>query len=132
EVAALYSSSELIGSGYLLPLEGLAAHTDDGATMSVLLDADGDLDAAHRAIDEVLTSAPGANVRDQAEFREAQRATIDGVLNLMLGLLLLAIIIALLGITNTLALAVIERTREIGLLRAVGMERGQTRRMVLW
>jgi putative ABC transport system permease protein len=76
--------------------------------------------------------SPGAEVQDQAQFREAQEASIDGVLNLMLGLLALAILIALLGITNTLALAVIERTREIGLLRAVGMERRQTRRMVLW
>jgi putative ABC transport system permease protein len=133
EVSALYGSSELIGTGYLLAQEGLAAHGQEGSDMALLASADGDLDAARAAIDEALASAaPGANVSDQAEFREAQEESIDTVLNLMLGLLMLAIVIALLGITNTLALAVIERTREIGLLRAVGMERRQTRRMVLW
>jgi putative ABC transport system permease protein len=133
EVGALYGSSELIGSGYLLAQEGLTAHGQEGSDMALLAGAAGDLDAARAAIDDTLAdAAPGASVNDQAEFREAQEASIDTVLNLMLGLLLLAIVIALLGITNTLALAVIERTREIGLLRAVGMERRQTRRMVLW
>ena len=54
------------------------------------------------------------------------------MLNLFNGLLALAVVIALLGITNTLVLSIIERTREVGLLRAVGMSRWQVRRMVLW
>lgn len=133
EVAALYGSSELIGTGYLLAQEGLTAHGQEGSDLALLASAAGDLDAARAALDDTLAgAAPGASVSDQAEFREAQEESIDTILNLMLGLLLLAIVIALLGITNTLALAVIERTREIGLLRAVGMERRQTRRMVLW
>jgi putative ABC transport system permease protein len=132
EVGALYSSSELIGSAYLLSLEAAEQHGHEGSALAVLANAAGDLDAARAALDEALRASPGADVRDQAEFREAQEAAIDGILNLMIGLLLLAIVIALLGITNTLALAVIERTREIGLLRAVGMDRRQTRRMVLW
>lgn len=132
EVAVLYPNSDLIGTAYLLSLDGLAEGTARGVDLALLASADGDLDAARAAIDDAVAAAPGATVNDQAEFREAQEASIDTVLNLMLGLLLLAIIIALLGITNTLALAVIERTREIGLLRAVGMERKQTRRMVLW
>ncbi|WP_052666405.1 ABC transporter permease [Nitriliruptor alkaliphilus] len=132
EVAVLYATSDLVGTGYLLSLEGLAEGTTRGVDLALLASADGDLASARAAIDDAVAVAPGARVEDQAEFREAQEASIDTVLNLMLGLLLLAIIIALLGITNTLALAVIERTREIGLLRAVGMERRQTRRMVLW
>ena len=69
-------------------------------------------------------------VQDKESFAEAQRAQVNTLLNLIYALLGLAIVIAILGIINTLALSVIERTRELGLLRAVGLERGQLRRMV--
>ena len=71
-------------------------------------------------------------MRDQAEFRASQESQIDTflvVVNVFLGISLL---IALIGITNTLALSVFERTRELGLLRAVGMSRLQTRRTIRW
>jgi putative ABC transport system permease protein len=132
EVRVTFASSDLIGTAYLVSLDALDAVGVDATDLVVLASASGDLGAARTAIDDAVAVAPGTSVQDQAEFRAAQEASIDGVLNLMLGLLALAILIALLGITNTLALAVIERTREIGLLRAVGMERSQTRRMVLW
>jgi putative ABC transport system permease protein len=132
EVQATFASSDLIGTAYLVSLDALEEAGVDATDLVVLASANGDLGAARAALDDAIAVSPGAEVQDQAQFREAQEASIDGVLNLMLGLLALAILIALLGITNTLALAVIERTREIGLLRAVGMERSQTRRMVLW
>jgi putative ABC transport system permease protein len=132
EVQATFASSDLIGTAYLVSLDALEEAGVDATDLVVLASANGDLGAARAALDDAIAVSPGAEVQDQAQFREAQEASIDGVLNLMLGLLALAILIALLGITNTLALAVIERTREIGLLRAVGMERRQTRRMVLW
>jgi putative ABC transport system permease protein len=69
-------------------------------------------------------------VQSQQEFSDAQRAGVDQLLYLIYALLGLAIIIAVLGIINTLALSVIERTREVGLLRAVGLSRRQLRRMV--
>jgi putative ABC transport system permease protein len=69
-------------------------------------------------------------VQDKESFAEAQRAQVNTLLYLIYALLGLAIVIAILGIVNTLALSVIERTRELGLLRAVGLERGQLRRMV--
>jgi putative ABC transport system permease protein len=69
-------------------------------------------------------------VRDQSDFKKLIRGQIDVLLNLVYGLLALAIIIAVLGVVNTLALSVVERTREIGLLRALGLARRQLRRMV--
>ena len=66
------------------------------------------------------------------EFTGALGAVIDQLMGLVTVLLLLAVLIALLGIVNTLALSVFERTRELGMLRAVGMTRGQVRAMVRW
>ena len=67
---------------------------------------------------------------DRSQYKKAQVAQIDQLLNLVYGLLALALLIALVGIANTLALSIYERTRELGLLRAVGMTRGQVRTTV--
>lgn len=70
------------------------------------------------------------DVKDREEFKGQQANQINGLLGLLYGLLGLAIVIAVLGIVNTLALSVVERRREIGMLRAVGMLRGQLRRTI--
>lgn len=91
-----------------------------------------DLASGRAAVESVLASYPTATLRDQAEFIEAQKGQIDLLLTVVNALLLLAILIALLGIANTLALSIFERKRELGLLRAVGMVRRQVRRMIRW
>ncbi|MGB9358222.1 MAG: FtsX-like permease family protein [Acidimicrobiia bacterium] len=95
--------------------------------------ADGvDLDVARTAIDGVAADYPNVKVQSKSELVAETESQIDQILVLFTGLLFLAIIIAVLGITNTLALSIIERTREIGLLRAVGMVQRQVRRMIRW
>ena len=69
---------------------------------------------------------------DKGAFLDVVSAEIDTMLGLFYALLLLAVVIALLGIANTLALSIFERTRELGLLRAVGMGRSQLRSTVRW
>ena len=86
---------------------------------------------ARAAIEEALTPYPQVTLEDRAEFKSSQEAQLNGLLIAVNGLLALALFIALMGIANTLALSVLERTREIGLLRAVGMLRRQVRQMVL-
>jgi putative ABC transport system permease protein len=79
---------------------------------------------------DALDSYPNVDLRDQTEFKADQKRQINNVLIFILVLLVLSLVIAWLGIVNTLALSVFERTREVGLLRAVGMARRQVRRMV--
>ncbi len=86
--------------------------------------------AVRAGIDKVIADLPTVTLKDQAEFAAEQRAPVDQMLALIYALLGLAVVIAVLGIVNTLALSVIERTREVGLLRAVGLSRRQLRTMV--
>jgi putative ABC transport system permease protein len=85
-----------------------------------------------KAIDGVLKAYPNAELQDQTEFKDAQAAQINQLLGLIYVMLLLAVVIALIGIANTLALSIYERTRELGLLRAVGMSRRQLRSSIRW
>ncbi len=81
-------------------------------------------------LDAVVADLPVVTVKDQQAFAAEQRAPIDRIIGVIYGLLFFAVVIAVLGIINTLALSVIERTREIGLLRAIGVSRRQLRQMI--
>ncbi len=91
---------------------------------------EGGEDEARAALDAAMAAYPQVDVSDQAEFKEMIQDQVGQLLNMVYGLLALAIIVAILGVVNTLALAVVERTREIGLMRAIGLSRRQLRRMI--
>lgn len=87
-------------------------------------------DQLRSRLDKTLDPYPQVQVRDQADYKKLIHDQIAVLLYLVYALLGLAIIIAVLGVVNTLALSVVERTREIGLLRAIGLARRQLRRMI--
>ena len=82
------------------------------------------------ALDKALAGFPNAKLQDQEEFKDNQFSGISQVLNVLYVLLALSVIVAVFGIINTLVLSVFERTREIGMLRAVGTTRWQVRSMI--
>jgi len=133
-VVGTYTNTDAVGANWLLSLDRFEEYVGDPLDAYVFAAAaDGvAADDARAVVDEVAEAYPGATVRDQAEFREEQEGQINQLLALISVLLLLSVIVAVLGIANTLALSVFERTREIGLLRAVGMDRPQARRMIGW
>ncbi len=137
EIVGIYAEQNVVQSNFLVGLEFYEANfsgfgTDTDFVVAVAA-ADGVDPASARAVVEDAAAEYGnVTVRDQAEYRESQEAQVDSLLVMFNALLLLAVIIALFGIMNTLSLSIYERTREIGLLRAVGMTRPQTRRMIRW
>ncbi|MEU6476012.1 FtsX-like permease family protein [Streptomyces sp. NPDC047017] len=91
---------------------------------------DGQAKEAYAALKTSLEPYPQYQVRDQTDYKKELKDQIGQLLNMVYGLLALAIIVAVLGVVNTLALSVVERTREIGLMRAIGLSRRQLRRMI--
>jgi putative ABC transport system permease protein len=85
-----------------------------------------------RALQHVVKQYPGPDLETRSQYKASTARDINQFLNLVYVLLFFAIVIALFGIANTLGLSIIERTHELGLLRAVGMTRGQLRSSVRW
>ena len=130
-VAAIVEPSQLAGS-VIVPLAvlGQGGQTPVDSTLYISRVPGADAGSVTAAVDASIADLPTITAKDQAAFAAEQRAPVDQILTIVYALLGLAVIIAVLGIVNTLALSVIERTREVGLLRAVGMSRRQLRSMV--
>ncbi|MEU6992185.1 FtsX-like permease family protein [Streptomyces sp. NPDC046465] len=132
-VRAVYGRSELAGD-YVITREAWAPHRmQDSDTVVSVTFKDGVSTAAGKAaVAGVARDYGNPDVQTRAEYAGASAGGIDMMLTLVYALLALAVLIALLGIANTLTLAIHERTRELGLLRAVGQTRAQLRAMVRW
>ncbi|MFB7516401.1 ABC transporter permease [Streptomyces sp. NPDC056144] len=91
---------------------------------------DGQEAEAYQAVKDALAPYPQYQASNQADYKETLKDQVGQLLNIVYGLLALAIVVAILGVVNTLALSVVERTREIGLMRAIGLSRRQLRRMI--
>jgi putative ABC transport system permease protein len=134
-VGAIYAegAGNSVGT-FLVPDEIWAPHTPQQIDIQVLIDLDDgvDLETGRAAVEGVTTEFGNPDVQTRDEYVDQQAGGIDILLNIVYVMLALAIVIALMGISNTLSLSVHERTRELGLLRAVGQTQSQTRSMVRW
>ncbi len=133
-VGAIYEDSGIVGTQFIVSHGLFAATGAEQLDLRTFISlADGvTLEEARAALEPEVAAYPTVNIQDRDEFIESQTAQLDLILNLINGLLGLAIIIAAFGIANTLRLSTIERTREIGLLRAVGMVRPQVQSTIRW
>jgi putative ABC transport system permease protein len=133
-IGGIFADNDLLGNGganYLMPLATYAKNYTSQLDAVVYVLADpAQREAVGAALKSSLAAYPQVKIQGQSAYKDSITKQIDQFVNLIVGLLALALLIAVLGIVNTLALSVYERTREIGLLRAVGMTRRQLRRMI--
>lgn len=129
-ITGIYQKSETQGGFLFPPSVSKSFRTDLPNQGFIKLDEGADAAKVEAEVDALLKDSPEVSVQDQSAFVKSATSIFDTILLMIQILLALAIVIAVLGIINTLALSVIERTRELGLLRAVGLRRSQAMRMI--
>lgn len=129
-VAGVYESNELI-RGILLDTSALTPHVEDPSDMQVMVKtSDGVSDGTKDKLEKALGSNPAIKVQSKEDLSNEIAKMFTLMLNMLYGLLAMAVIVAVLGVINTLAMSVFERSQEIGMLRAIGLERRSVKRMV--
>lgn len=131
-VAAVKDRTDFLGS-FVIDQAAMARYFGETRDTYVLVGIAPGADAAaveQRVKRLVSTRYPSAEALNQEELKDSQEQQVNGLLNLIYALLALAVIVSIFGIVNTLALSIHERTRELGMLRAVGMTRRQVKRMI--
>ncbi|MFE9580875.1 ABC transporter permease [Nocardia sp. NPDC006044] len=132
-VAGIYRKTPLLGALVVSPVvykEVVPVNFQSNVVVLVTAAPGANLTAMRADLEKAVEPFPVVQVQDREEFKGAQGKQINTLLAILYGLLALAVVIAILGIVNTLALSVVERRREIGMLRAVGMQRAQVRRTI--
>ncbi|MEV5985724.1 FtsX-like permease family protein [Streptomyces sp. NPDC052051] len=128
-VAGIYHSSAL--KGIILDNATLSAYESHPADYQVMLKTDGGPSAATKdALEKALGDNPAIKVQDKKDISDYISQSLTLALNILYGLLAMAVIVAVLGVINTLAMSVFERSQEIGMLRAIGLDRRGIKRMV--
>ncbi|MFF3752917.1 ABC transporter permease [Streptomyces sp. NPDC002018] len=129
-IGAVYAGNEFL-SPVVISRDLISPHEAKPYIPEVWVAVDGGATSAHeRALVDALGNNPGITFMDRQDIRNTYGGFINTALNIMYGLLAMALIIAVLGVVNTLAMSVFERQQEIGMLRAIGLDRAKVKRMI--